>query len=232
MRFLSAHWSNLILINYAVEPDFLARFCPRHVKPDTLDGKGYVSLVAFDFLDTRVLGIPWPGFRNFPEINLRFYVRQGGNRGVCFIQELVPSKVVFGIARLTYNEPYYSAVMSSGVRQQKGYRVVSHKIRWNGRTNRIAVAAKNSAFMPDEDSREEFFKEHQWGFGRDHFGRTLRYEVRHPRWRVYEVKELRMDWNWEAVYGREWKFLNDCKPESVYLAQGSKVEVRSPTVVS
>ena len=35
----------------------------------------FLSLVGFQFLRTRVLGLPIPLHRNFEEINLRFYVR-------------------------------------------------------------------------------------------------------------------------------------------------------------
>jgi len=59
-----------------------------------------VSLVAFDVRDTRVRGVAWPGLRDFPEVNLRFYVREGDRRGVVFIRELVPSRAVALVARL------------------------------------------------------------------------------------------------------------------------------------
>ena len=88
--FLTARWTNLCLLNYAVPPSALEPHLPRGLSLDTHEGEAFISLVAFDFLDTRVLGIPWPGYRNFPEINLRFYARQGDRRGVVFIREWVP----------------------------------------------------------------------------------------------------------------------------------------------
>src|SRR4051812_2159224 len=90
MPFLTARWSNLCLLTYAVPRALLTPRLPPGLELDTRpgladgptadrfapDGPAFVSLVAFDFLDTRVLGVPWPGYRNFPEINLRFYVRR------------------------------------------------------------------------------------------------------------------------------------------------------------
>ena len=61
-----------------------------------------------------VLGVPWPGYRNFPEINLRFYVRRGDERGVVFVREFVPQRLVAWLARVFYNEPYRAATMSTG----------------------------------------------------------------------------------------------------------------------
>src|SRR5262249_58326885 len=88
---------------------------PPGLELDRRDGRAFASLVAFDFLDTRVLGVPWPGYRNFPEVNLRFYVRRGGERGVVFVREFVPARLVAWLARQIYNEPYTALRMSSTV---------------------------------------------------------------------------------------------------------------------
>ncbi len=231
MQFLDARWSNLVLVNYAVDPGFLAPFCPRGVVPDTLDGMGYVSLVAFDFQETRVLGVSWPGYRSFPEINLRFYVREGDRRGVCFVAELVPRRLVAWIARLAYNEPYRHAPMQSRVCRDDGRIRVSHRVLVRSGICRIDVEADDRPQMPGVGSREHFFKEHQWGYGTDRFGRTLRYEVRHPRWCVCPVRRFRLRWDWAGVYGKPWDFLHHASPDSVCLAKGSRIEVRSPAIV-
>src|SRR5262249_61064257 len=76
---------------------------------DRWEGRAFVSLVAFDFQDTRVRGVAWPGLTRFPEVNLRFYVRAGDSRGVVFVRELVPRRVVALAARLICNAPYPDA---------------------------------------------------------------------------------------------------------------------------
>jgi uncharacterized protein YqjF (DUF2071 family) len=70
--FLTARWSNLALLTYAVPPEILQPFVPPACELDTIGEDAFVSLVAFDFLDTRVCGIRWPRCVNFPEINLRY----------------------------------------------------------------------------------------------------------------------------------------------------------------
>ncbi|HWN91309.1 MAG TPA: DUF2071 domain-containing protein, partial [Verrucomicrobiae bacterium] len=104
--FLTARWSNLAILTWEVPPALLEPHLPAGLELDRRDGAAFASLVAFDFLDTRVLGIPWPGFTRFPEVNLRFYVRRGERRGVVFIREFVPQAVVGWVARALYNEPY------------------------------------------------------------------------------------------------------------------------------
>src|SRR5213075_3299402 len=73
--------------------DLLERRLPPGLELDTRDGRAFASLVAFDFLDTRVLGVPWPGYRDFTELNLRFYVHRGLERGVVFVREFVPHRL-------------------------------------------------------------------------------------------------------------------------------------------
>src|SRR5688572_29057707 len=107
--FLTARWTDLFLATYAVPPALLEPRLPPGLALDTRDGQAFVSLVAFQFLDTRVLGIPWPGYRHFAELNLRFYVRQGTERGVVFLREFVPQRFVAWVARWVYNEPYLAA---------------------------------------------------------------------------------------------------------------------------
>jgi hypothetical protein len=69
--FLTARWSNLINVTFALKPDLLLPYLPKGVEPDVVNGSAFVSLVAFQFLDTAMFGkrVPFHGY--FPEINLR-----------------------------------------------------------------------------------------------------------------------------------------------------------------
>jgi uncharacterized protein YqjF (DUF2071 family) len=226
MAFLSARWSKLCLFNYAVDPAVLAKRLPAQLTLDTLNGQAFVSLVAFDFLKTRVLGIPWPGFINFPEINLRFYVKQAdGTRGVMFVRELVPQWLVATMAKQLYNEPYESTTMRSVVTQDSDRVHVAHDWIWEGQEHSLEVQAGGQDALPEDDSQAHFFKEHQWGYGVDRRGRTLVYEVRHPHWRTYPVESHKLKVDFGQLYGAEFASLTGQEPYSVFLAEGSEIEV-------
>ena len=64
------------MANYEVEPAVLADRLPPGTEIDLYQGKCFVSLVGFMFLNTRVMGVPVPFHINFPEVNLRFYVNR------------------------------------------------------------------------------------------------------------------------------------------------------------
>ena len=224
-RFLTARWCNLILANYPVPEELLRPLVPPGCELDRRDGNCWASLVGFQFLDTRVLGVGWPGFRNFPEWNLRFYVNHDGRRGVCFVREFVPSWLVATTARLIYNEPYRSARMSMDVKGAPGQPAALYTVRWGGKVHSLTAVGDTPAFRPTPDSTEHWFKEHSWGFGTSRRGRLIRYEVSHPEWDVYPVREFDVAVDWSALYGPAWAAMTGRRPASVVLAAGSEISV-------
>ena len=96
--FLTAEWSYLTLFTFAVPPSLLEPRLPPGVELDLRDGRAFVSVVGLDFHDTRVLGVGWPGYRDFADINFRFYARSGARAGVVFLREIVPHRFVSWVA--------------------------------------------------------------------------------------------------------------------------------------
>jgi uncharacterized protein YqjF (DUF2071 family) len=223
--FLTARWEHLILASYPVPPEMLEPRVPRGLELDVREGSAWVSLVGFRFLDTRVLGIPWPGHRDFSELNLRFYVRLGDQRGVCFVREFVPLRIVAWAARVLYNEPYLAAPMTGEVVRQGDAVTASYSLAFAGGMHRISATGDAESHLPRHDSVEHWFKEHQWGFGTDRAGNVLRYEVRHPQWQVHPVRAHAIALDFGVVYGPEWAMLNGRAPASVVLAAGSAISV-------
>src|SRR5271170_5194847 len=105
--FLTAEWRSLVMLNYEIDPAVLRPFVPAGTELDQWQGKTFVSMVGFLFLETRVLGVAIPFHANFEEVNLRFYVRRmtrdGWRRAVVFIKELVPRRAIAWTARTFYN---------------------------------------------------------------------------------------------------------------------------------
>lgn len=233
--FLTARWLRLCLVTYAVPRDLLEARLPAGLEldlgaPGALAGAAYVSLVAFDFADTGVKGLRVPGLVNFPEINLRFYVRERGadRRGVMFIRELVPSRVTSLVAWLVYNEPYRRAAMRSEHRVSAGRIEIEHAWRFRGVAHRLRAEADAQVVTPREDSAEHFFKEHEWGYGVTRGGRTLRYRVEHPVWAVHPNPACDLAVDFGSLYGPEWAFLSAATPANVTVAEGSAVTVFHP----
>src|SRR4030095_15894454 len=107
MRFLTAEWRDLIHLQYEAPRSLLLPLVPKGTELDRFEGRLLARLVGFRFVGMGIRGIPIPGYGEFEEVNLRFYVVPSGHpdkRAVVFIRELVPTRVVAEAARLTYNE--------------------------------------------------------------------------------------------------------------------------------
>ena len=114
--FLTARWLQLAMINYEVDRRVLDALVPYGTQLDLWGGRCFVSVVGFQFADTRVLGCAIPFHCNFEEVNLRFYVKRivDGEirRGVVFIKEIVPRRAIAWVANALYNENYVALPMS------------------------------------------------------------------------------------------------------------------------
>ncbi len=134
------------MLNYVVDADLLRSKVPAGTELDSFEGQNFVSLVGFQFLRTKVLGLTIPFHRHFDEVNLRFYVRRhaGGQvrRGVVFIREIVPRRAIAQIARVIYNENYVRLPMAHRI--ETGTAEYRWRIRanWNRSLSRPAAQAR------------------------------------------------------------------------------------------
>ncbi|HET6508485.1 MAG TPA: DUF2071 domain-containing protein [Baekduia sp.] len=225
--FLTAQWRDVAGITYACDAERLAPFVPDGARIDRLDGQPRVSLVAFEFRRTRVLGMPIPGCVRFPEINLRFYVRHGGERAVVFIRELVPARAVATVARLRYNEPYVRVPMACATTTDAAAGTIAVEHRFAAGSS-LRVTAAASAAVPAPDSAAFWLTDHALGVGTRRDGTAVLYRVTHPTWALHEVTDAQIDVDFAAVYGSEWAWLADAKPSHLTLAGGSAVTVSRP----
>lgn len=229
--FLTAEWQRLILLTYDVDPFLLEEYMPKGLELDLYKGRAFVSFVAFDFLKTRVKGCKIPFHTNFPEINLRFYVRHTDKegtvkRGVVFIKEFVPKFFIAEVANRVYNEPYSAIKMTSNYEIEDESLTISHWLEKDNIEHELKFVVKNKPYFPPEDSTEHFFKEHEWGFGATKGGKLTMYRVEHPKWRVYPLKtRFESKIHFDKLYGETWTVLNGKLPYNILVAEGSAIKV-------
>jgi uncharacterized protein len=229
--FLTADWRYLAMLNYEIDPAILQPHVPAQTELDFWQGRCYVSVVGFLFLNTRLRGIPIPGHINFEEVNLRFYVRhkadEGWRRGVVFVKELVPRQAIAAIARWVYNENYQALPMRHRLEVNEGGTAVNLAYEWqfNGRWQGLQAAASGAAQPLDPESEATFITEHYWGYARQRDGGTVEYRVAHPSWRVWEVQKYQLDCDVADLYGREFTAPLQQPPTSVFIAEDSDVAV-------
>lgn len=235
MSFLRAEWRKLAIANYEIDRAVLEKYVPTGTELDLWQGACYVSLIGFRFIKTRLLGVPIPFHTDFEEVNLRFYVRyKEGNkwkRGVVFVKEIVPKMALTFVANTLYNEPYATMPMKHFWGAKNGNLQVEYQWRCKGNWQKMSVetSAKTSAI--EVGSEAEFITEHYWGYSKINPQTTYEYEVTHPRWLQYEVKNYDINVDFGLVYGEKFAFLNQVTPKSVMLAEGSEITVENKKVL-
>jgi hypothetical protein len=229
--FLTAVWRYLAMLNYEIDPAVLRPYLPRGLEVDTWQGRAFVSMVGFMFLDTRVLGVAIPWHRNFEEVNLRCYVRRSdlgddAPRAVVFVKEIVPRPAIAWTARAVYGEKYVHLPMRHQIDYAAGLPVsVEYGWRFRGQWQRLGVRPQGAPQPMAPGSEEEFIAEHYWGYANQR-GRTVEYQVEHPPWRVWQVGESWLECDVAGLYGPEFAPFLAGPPSSAFLAEGSAVVVR------
>lgn len=228
-NFLSAKWKNIVMANYIIDKSLLSKYLPKYPELDIWNNKCFVSLVGFMFLDTKLVGIKFPFHINFEEVNLRFYVtyNDGINikRGVSFVKEIVPKFAISSIANILFNEKYVTMKMKNKLEINNNNLSVDYLWKYNSNWNKIGVECENQKYELESNSLEEFISEHYWGYTKYNNDITIEYEVQHPKWKYYKVNNFEINVNFCELYGKEFSFLEKQEPISIFLADGSDVNV-------
>ena len=229
MSFLKAEWRKLVLVNYVVEPALVDQYVPAGTELDLWQGKCFVSLVGFMFINTRLLGFKIPFHTDFEEVNLRFYVKRNEHnnwkRGVVFIKEIVPKPALTWVANTVYQENYETCPMKHQWNTKDGFQSIQYSWKSRKKWHSMTVEASLEKHAIQPNSEAEFIAEHYWGYAKVNPHRTNEYEVTHPKWELYDVEKYELDVDFEAVYGKVFSKLNALSPKSVMLAEGSEITV-------
>lgn len=229
MTFLKAEWRKLILANYVIDKALLKDYIPNKTELDLLQGKCYVSLVGFMFLNTKILGVKIPFHSDFEEVNLRFYVKFKYNnewkRGVVFIKEIVPKRAITFFANILYNENYQTLPMQHNWEMENDAQLINYKWKYRNKWHYLSLNSKTDLLDFQPGSEEEFITEHYWGYTKVSETRTLEYEVSHPKWKVYPVTSFDIAVDFGSIYGKHFHELTNSTPDSVMLAEGSSITV-------
>jgi hypothetical protein len=228
--FLKAQWINLLMLNYEVDPDILKPYLPAYTELDLWQGKTLVSMVGFLFKDTKVLGVKWPLYTNFEEVNLRFYVRQFDGkqwkRGAVFVSEIVPKRLIALIANKLYREHYSAMPMRHSILPSAEDTSYLYEWKRKRQWNKLGGTVSNRFEPIQSGSPEEFIFEHYWGYNSWNEKVTMEYQVEHISWEVAQVTEPVFEADIAGLYGAAFVPYLSVKPYSAFFAKGSEIGVR------
>jgi uncharacterized protein YqjF (DUF2071 family) len=105
-------WVDLAFLHWRVPAALLRPLVPSQLELDVFDGFAWVAVTPFRMTRVRpVLAPPIPGTSDFPELNVRTYVRHGARAGVWFFSLDAASWLAVATARAVTGLPYFHARM-------------------------------------------------------------------------------------------------------------------------
>ena len=104
-------WEELLFLHWPVRAELIRPLIPDLLEVDTFDGWCWIGIVPFRMSGVRPRYIPFA--IDFPELNVRTYVKLGDRRGVWFFSLDAANWLAVRAARLL-GLPYYFAHMTLG----------------------------------------------------------------------------------------------------------------------
>jgi uncharacterized protein YqjF (DUF2071 family) len=181
-------WRDALFLHWRVDAPMLRRAIPRDLELDTFDGEAWVSIVAFRITAARLRGMPpFAALPPFDEINVRTYVRDQEKGGVWFFSLDAANALAVRAGRTGLHLPYIDARID-------GSWQVSRCAYRSERTRDTAPARFSAAVSFDGTARpaasgtlEQWLAERYCFFTTGRRGRTLRGDVAHEPWPLYDA---------------------------------------------
>lgn len=175
-------WQDLLFAHWAVPAAELRPLVPPQLTLEEFDGSAWIGLTPFRLaeLHPRLLP-PLPGISDFPEMNLRTYVRVGDKPGIFFFSLDAASCLAVLAARTFYRLPYFCASMR--ITPRDGWFEYQSRRREDGDAafaGRYRPAGPLFQAMPG--SLEHFLTERYGLYVVLRDGKVLRGDIHHRPW--------------------------------------------------
>jgi uncharacterized protein YqjF (DUF2071 family) len=180
-------WHDLLFAHWPVDAGALRAKLPAGLELDQYDGRAWLGIVPFYMTNVAPRGVPaLPWVSAFPELNVRTYVRVGGQAGVYFFSLDASNVLAVATARTLFHLPYFAATMSVDERADGWITYESRRgsagehgarAEFTGRYRPIGPPAP-----PQAGTLDYFLTERYCLFTVDSAGRTLRVDIHHPPW--------------------------------------------------
>ncbi|PNY82817.1 DUF2071 domain-containing protein [Deinococcus koreensis] len=181
-------WRDLCFMHWPVDARHLAATLPPGLELDTFQGQAWLGVVPFRMSGVAPRFLPdVPGVSDFPELNLRTYVRpsrqQDGEGGVWFYSLDAAQPLAVRLARTLFHLPYFDARMwvshAAGVTRYASLR--THRHAPGGRFAG-AYRAVGAPLAAPEGSLEHWLTHRLYLYSADASGRLYRGRIHHEAW--------------------------------------------------
>jgi uncharacterized protein YqjF (DUF2071 family) len=181
-------WRELLAAHWPVRWDALRPLVPAELVLEAFDGHAWVGLTPFRLTELRPRGLPAiPALSDFPEMNLRTYVRVGERPGIYFFSLDAASCLAVVGARTFYRLPYFHAEMT--VESHAGW--VHYQSRRSGGVDAEFVGRYRPVgpvFQASPGTLEHFLLERYALYVVLRGGKILRGDIHHRPWPLQQAE--------------------------------------------
>jgi len=176
-------WRDLLFAHWRVSPDVLRPLLPLALELDVFGDDAYIGIVPFLMTDVHGRALPaLPGLAEFPELNVRTYVRFHGRPGVFFFSLDADSSTAVLGGRSLYRLPYHRARMNM---LRRGDWIHYHSRRRSGAAEfNVRYRPAGDSARPATGTIEHFLTERYGLFTTLRAGRVLRADIHHAPWQL------------------------------------------------
>jgi uncharacterized protein len=176
-------WHDLLFAHWPIDLRKLREKVPTEFELDLFDGKAWLGIVPFRMTNVAPRGVPsLPWVSEFPELNVRTYVRVDDRPGIYFFSLDAGSALAVRAARTLLNLPYYSATMTV---RSKASAIEYNSRRDDGSPEALLSGAYHPIGPPFHavmGTLEYFLMERYCLYNLDHRGAPYRLDIHHPPW--------------------------------------------------
>ena len=177
---MAQSWHDLLFMHWPLPAATVRALVPKQLDLDLWDNKAWVAVVPFWMSGVRARGSPAiPGLSQFPELNVRTYVRYGGKPGVYFFSLDAGSLPAVWAARALYHLPYFHARMSA---RSEGEDVAYSSERVRSGAQFRGHYRPNSAIELRRKGTIESWLTERYCLYTEHRGRVYIGEIHHAPW--------------------------------------------------
>jgi len=186
-------WSHLLFMHWPVDSALLSSLLPEGVEVETFEGSAWIGVIPFTMPHIGAARLPRAlAMRRVHEINVRTYVRAGGESGVWFFSLDCASRLAVAGARACFRLPYHRAEID--------LRRADRLIRYTSRRRAGPPALFDATWrVGDPLTRSEpgelaHFLTERYQLFTTRAGALHRSRIAHERWTLREASLERGEW--------------------------------------
>lgn len=203
-------WNKAIFLHWEHEPELIQPFLPQSFSLDTIDGKAWVSLVAFNMNHIGIRSLPkMPHISDFHEINIRTYIICKNKPSVYFLSMEGSKRSSCNILKDMSKFPYVHSKMkrtdfnyeSKNALEQNKFEIVYRK-----------------QLKPFQKNKTDRWLTERYAVFQEYKNKLIEYDVHHVEWPLEQItiKDLKIDYP-------KFNHLINNQPDRIQYSEGVKV---------